>query len=84
MPMLQGSLSAGMLSGSGREVFWHQEYFSYPLTGAVGTPTPLVLTLLEMWLGEKKKHRSWHLVSDSECPNIGSVSGEADRFLWFL
>ena len=30
-----------------KEVLWHQEYFPYPLTGAVGTPTPLVLMLLE-------------------------------------
>ena len=84
MLMLQGLLSADMLSGSGREVFWHQEYFSYPLTGAVVTPTPLILMQLEMWLKGKKKHRLWHLVSESECPNIGTVAGEVDRLLWFL
>ena len=61
-----------------------QEYFSYPLTGAVVTPTRLVLMQLEIWLKGKKKHCLLHLVSESECPNIGTVAGEVDRFLWFL
>ena len=48
------------------------------------TPTHLVLMQLEIWLKGKKKHCLLHLVSESECPNIGTVAGEVDRFLWFL
>ena len=74
--ILQGLLSDDMLSGTVRETFQHQEYFSYPLTGAMVTPIPLVLMQHETWPKGKRKRGLLRSVSESECTAVGTVAGE--------
>lgn len=74
--ILQGLLSDDMLSGTVREMFQHQEYFSYPLTGAMVTPLPLVLMQHETWHKGTRKRGLLRSVSEGECTAMGTVAEE--------